>query len=135
MLFLMCNKEHEYNLTYFSFFFFFFAAPLGYFLLKCGIFIKLSINQIGILQSLKIIIWHKKLSWCRKSSFGINICSYLIGSLPNLLERVLTHSVFNCRSWFEDLLHCTLEMVVELRRKHGTYTLQLLLWDPLKATY
>jgi len=42
-------------------FFLLFAAPLGYYLFYCGIFIKLSTNQT--LQSIKIIIWYKKLSF------------------------------------------------------------------------
>ena len=82
-----------------------FAALFGYFLLNCGIFIKLSINQIGLLQDLKIIIRHKKLSWYKKLSFGINIRFYLIGSFQNFLVKVLTHNFFSCRSWFENFLH------------------------------
>jgi len=104
--FLLRDKKHKCSLGYYSFFLFLsFAAPVGYFLLNCGIFIKLSLNQIGLLQSLKIIIWHKKLSWHKKLHFGINICSYLIGSFQNFLEGVLTHTFFSCRSWFEDFLH------------------------------
>jgi len=38
-------------------------------------------------------------------SFGINICSYLIGSFQNFLEGILTHQRFSDRSWFEDFLH------------------------------
>jgi len=112
-----------------------FAAPLGYFLLNCGIFIKLSINQIGLLQSLKIMMWHIKLSWYKKLSFGINICSYLLGSFQNFLEEVLTHNFLVVEVGWKIFFICTLEMVVRLRRKHSTYTLQLLLWVPLKSTY
>jgi len=69
------------------------------FLFICGIFIKLSIYQI--LQSLKIIIWYKKLS------FGISrpICSYLIASFQNFLEEILTHNFFRYRSWLEAFLN------------------------------
>jgi len=92
--------------AYYSFFLFpSFAAPFGYFLFNCGIFIKLSISQIGLLQSLKIIICYKKLSWYKKLSFGINICSYLIGSFQNFLKEILTHNFFSYISWFEDFLH------------------------------
>jgi len=52
-----------------------------YFLFNCGIFIKLSEYQI--LQSLKIIIWYKKLS------FGARICSDLIGSFQNIWKKYL----------------------------------------------
>ena len=64
---------------------------------NCGIFIKLSINQIP--QSLKIIIWYKKLS------FGITIRSYLIRSFQNFLEEILTRNFFRSRSWFETFLY------------------------------
>jgi len=60
---------------------------LGYFLSNCGTFIKLSINQIP--QSLNVIIWYTKLC-LRKLSFGINTCSYFIGSFQNVLEKILT---------------------------------------------
>jgi len=38
-------------------------------------------------------------------SFGINICSYLVGSFQNILEEILTHKLFSYRSWFENFLH------------------------------
>jgi len=71
---------------------FFLAAPLGYFVFNCGIFIKLlSINQT--LQSLKIIIWYNKIIiWYKKLSFDINICSHLIGPFQNFLEEIFTHN-------------------------------------------
>jgi len=39
----------------------------------------------------------------KKLSFGINICSYLIGSFQNFLEET-TNNFFRCRSWFETFL-------------------------------
>jgi len=38
-------------------------------------------------------------------SFGTNICSYFIESFQNILEEILTHKIFSCRSWFENFLH------------------------------
>jgi len=106
MPFLLLDKKHKSSLAYYSLFLFLsFAAPIGYFLLNCGIFIKLSINQMGLLQSLKIIIWHKKLSWYKKLSFSINICYYLIGSFQNFLEEIFNPQFFSFRSWFQDFLH------------------------------
>ena len=60
---LTSTKSVEETFTFFvsfilSSFFLLFAAPLGHFLFNCGIFIKLSINQM--LQSLNIIIWYEK---------------------------------------------------------------------------
>jgi len=122
MPFLLCEKKHKSSLSYYSFFLYSsFAAPLGYFLFNCGIFIKLSINQIGLLQSPKIIIWYEKLSWYKKVSFGINICSYLIRSFQNFLEEVLTHSFFTYRSWFEDFLHLHIGDGSGLPCKYSTY--------------
>ena len=153
MPFLLRDKKHKCSLAYYSFFLFLsFAAPLGYFLLKCDIFIKLSINQIGLLQSLKIIIWHKKLSWYKNLSFGINTCSYLIGlfrvfftcsyliglfklSFQNFLEEVLTHNFFSCRSWFEDFLHLNIGDGGGAPLKVEYLQITVVVGVPLKARY
>jgi len=47
-------------------------------------------------------------------SFGINICSYLIGSCQNFLEEILTHNFLGrpIEVGLKLLLTCTLEMVV-----------------------
>jgi len=45
------NNQEDLNTKFALNFILLFAVPLGYFLFKCGIFIKLSINQT--LQSLK----------------------------------------------------------------------------------
>jgi len=55
----------------------------------------------------KIIIWYKKLS------FGINICSCLIGSFQNFLEEILTHNVLGIEVRLKLFFICTLEMVVK----------------------
>jgi len=49
-------------------------------------------------------------------SFGINICSYLIGSFQNFLEEILTHNFLgrSIEVGFKLFLICTLEMVVGL---------------------
>ena len=86
-------------------------------------------------------------------SFGINFCSYLIGSFHKFLEQILTHSPFE-RYWssFEafpylhirDASRALWKQSKLLRHysggwgplwKQSTYTLQLLLGAPLKAEY
>ena len=64
----------------------------------------ISKNIIGI----KIFILYKTLS------FGINICSYLIGSFQNFLEEILTHNFLGrpVEVGLNLFLICTLEMVV-----------------------
>jgi len=72
--------------------------------------VAFSKNYHQILQPLRIIIWHKILTFglniiCYKMLwFGINICYYLIGSFQKFLEDILTHNFFMYRSWFEAFL-------------------------------
>jgi len=74
----------------------------------------------------KFIIWNKKLS------FGINICSYLIGSFQNFLEEILTHIFWGFRNWFKAFLSL---LIGDGGEKYSTYTVQLLLGVPLKVKY
>jgi len=62
-------------------------------------------------------------------SFGINICSFLIGSFQNSLEEILTHNFLGrpIEVGLKLFLICTLEMVVGSLGKDSTYTLKLLL--------
>jgi len=114
-----------------------------YFLFNCGVFIKLSIFQV--LQSLKIIIWYKTLS------FGLSRLFALIWWVfSELLDEILTHNFFRNRSWFEAFLYLLvgdgggaplkgrylhIKVAVGSLWKHSTCILKLLLMATLKARY
>ena len=93
-----------------------------YFLFICGIFKKLPIQQI--LQSLKIIIWHKKLSFV----ISRLICSYSIGSAQKFLEEILTRNFLGIEVVLKLSLFAHWRWWwVALKGEQPTYTLQLLL--------
>ena len=73
-------------------------------------FKKLNIPSLKTSFGIKIFILYKTLS------FGINICSYLIGSFQNFLEEILTHNFLGrpIEVGLKLFLICTLEMVVGL---------------------
>jgi len=50
-----------------------------------------------------------------------------------LVEEILTHNFFRCRSWFEAFLYLLIGGGGGLLWKDGTYTLQLLLGASLTA--
>jgi len=68
-------------------------------------------------------------------SFGVNICSYLIGSFQKFLEEILTHIFFGrpIEVGLKLFLIWTLEMVVGSLWKDSTYTLKLLLAASFEA--
>jgi len=53
-----------------------------------------------------MIMWYKKLS------FGINVCSYLIGTFQNFLEEILIYNFLGIEVGLNLFFICTLEMVV-----------------------
>jgi len=70
-------------------------------------------------------------------SFGLNICSYLIGSFQNFLEEISTHNFLGIEVGLKLFFIFTLEMVVKPLWKYSTYTLKLLfglLWKHSTCT-
>jgi len=68
-------------------------------------------------------------------SFGINICSYVIGSFQNFLKEILSHNFLGrpIEVGLKLFLVFTLEMVVRSLWKRSTYTLKLLLAASFKG--
>ena len=56
-------------------------------------------GEVATLQSLKIIIWYKKLS------FGMTSCSYFDKVFSERFERNFNSQFFRYRSWFEVCLY------------------------------
>jgi len=68
-----------------------FSAPLGYILSNSGISTKI-INKPSTSTSKNHHFVWKRMIRHKKSSFAINICSYLIGIFQYILENILTHN-------------------------------------------
>jgi len=65
--------------------------------------------------------------------FGMNICSYLIGSFQKFLEEISTHSFLDTEVDFKFFFICALEMVVKPLRKYSTWDITVATGGPCES--